>query len=77
VDVHLADHVANAGDVEFGGLEMVGDEEGDVADELGDGFVTFGGELVEVFDALVDFGKFNRRTARRSVPALIYSGLLL
>ena len=56
MDVHLPDDVTDAGDVEFGGLKVVGEEEGGVADELGDGGELLRGELMEVFDVFIDLG---------------------
>lgn len=52
VDVHLADNVANAGDVEFFRLEVVADELRDLPDEQDD----FSGQLVEIFDSFFDCG---------------------
>lgn len=51
VDVHLPDLIADAGDVEFVWLEMVGKELAHLADGLGDFVVGFRGQLVEVFCA--------------------------
>ncbi len=56
MDVHLADDVADAGDVEFVGLKVGGGEVGNLADEEGHFGEVIGGELVEVFDAFFDFG---------------------
>lgn len=51
MDVHLPDLIADAGDVEFVWLEMVGNELADLANGLGDFEVGFRGQLVEVFCA--------------------------
>lgn len=56
VDVHLADNVANAGNVEFFRLEVVADELRDLPDEEGDFGEVVGGELVEIFDSFFDCG---------------------
>ena len=54
VDVHLAHHVADAGDVEFFRLEVIGDEDRYFADDGSDLIVAPGTELVQVFD--IGFG---------------------
>jgi len=56
MDVHLADDVANASDVEFFGLKVGGDEVRNLPDEEGDFGKVVGGELVEVLDVLRNFG---------------------
>jgi hypothetical protein len=55
VDVHLADDVSDAGDVEFVGFEMVVDEVRGGTDDKCDLGVSLGGELVEVFNAFLNF----------------------
>ena len=56
VDVHLTDDVADAGDVEFFGLEGFLDEVRDFANEECDFGEFLRRELVKVFDFLADFG---------------------
>jgi hypothetical protein len=55
VDVHLPHLVANAGDVEFLGLEMAGNEFRNRADDVHYGAISLGRKLVKVLDA-GDFG---------------------
>ena len=55
VNVHLTDDVSDAGDIEFLRLEMVVDEVRGCPDDKYDLGVSLGGELVEVFNALLNF----------------------
>jgi hypothetical protein len=55
VKVHLADLVADAGDIEFGGAKMIVHEFGGGADKRHDFVVVAWWELMEVLDLVADF----------------------